>query len=185
MINNLRWIGVLGAVYVACAAVGTAQASGPDDGAGARGPGAIEAGPAVTGATPVWLAALDGRSAALNREYGLGDRRARRPVGAPGSNWLVAVSERSSGMNRTYGLGEYPTRRTAQTTPVIHADDRSGLRGRGAIVFAATTVPTAGPSDDGFAWHDAALSGAATLALGLLLGAGAVSIRYPRNVARR
>jgi len=25
MINNLRWIGALGAVYVACAAVGTAQ----------------------------------------------------------------------------------------------------------------------------------------------------------------
>ena len=43
MINNLRWIGVLGAVYVACAAVGTAQAAGPDDRAEARGPGAIAA----------------------------------------------------------------------------------------------------------------------------------------------
>ena len=42
MINNLRWIGALGAVYVACAAVGTAQAA-PDDRAEARGPGAIEA----------------------------------------------------------------------------------------------------------------------------------------------
>ena len=31
MINNLRCIGALGAVYVACAAVGTAQAAGPDD----------------------------------------------------------------------------------------------------------------------------------------------------------
>jgi hypothetical protein len=29
MINNLRWIGALGAVYVACAAVGTAQAAAP------------------------------------------------------------------------------------------------------------------------------------------------------------
>ena len=43
MINNLRWIGALGAVYVACAAVGTAQAAGPDDRAEARGPGAIAA----------------------------------------------------------------------------------------------------------------------------------------------
>ena len=39
MINNLRWIGALGAVYVACAAVGTAQAAAPDDRAEARGPG--------------------------------------------------------------------------------------------------------------------------------------------------
>ena len=43
MINNLRWIGVLGAAYVACAAVGTAQAAAPDDRAEARGPGAIAA----------------------------------------------------------------------------------------------------------------------------------------------
>ena len=46
MINNLRWIGALGAVYVACAAVGTAQAAAPDDRAEARGPGAISAAPA-------------------------------------------------------------------------------------------------------------------------------------------
>jgi hypothetical protein len=41
MINNLRSVGALGAVYVAVAAVGTAQAAGPDDRAEARGPGAI------------------------------------------------------------------------------------------------------------------------------------------------
>ena len=76
MINNLRWIGALGAVYVAFAAVGTAQAA-PDDRAEARGPGAIAA---VTGDTAPWLAALSARSAELNREYGLGDYR--RPFAA-------------------------------------------------------------------------------------------------------
>jgi len=77
MINNLRWIGALGAVYVAFAAVGTAQAA-PDDRAEARGPGAIEAEAPVTG--PNWLVALSARSAELNREYGLGDYR--RPFAA-------------------------------------------------------------------------------------------------------
>jgi hypothetical protein len=182
MINNLRWIGVLGAVYVACAAVGTAQASSPDDRAQPRGPGAIEADAVVTGATPMWLAALDERSAALNREYGLGDHMARRPPGAPGSSWLVALGERSNAMNRASGLGEYRTHGAAQATPIIHADDRSGLRGRGAVVFAAATDPTVASSDGGFAWDDAALSAVATLAVGVLVGAGAVSIRYRRGL---
>ncbi len=74
MINNLRWIGALGAVYVAFAAVGAAQAA-PDDRAEARGPGAIEAEAPVPGDTAPWLAALSARSAELNREYGLGDYR--------------------------------------------------------------------------------------------------------------
>ena len=92
MINNLRWIGALGAVYVACAAVGTAQAAAPDDRAEARGPGAISAAPA-------------------------------------------------SGPNL--------------------------------------------PADDGLAWDDAALSAVATLAVGVLLGAGGVSIRYRRGLTLR
>ena len=75
MINNLRWIGALGAVYVAFAAVGTAQAA-PDDRAEARGPGAIEAEAPVPGPN----VALNARSAELNREYGLGDYR--RPFAA-------------------------------------------------------------------------------------------------------
>ena len=185
MINNLRWIGVLGAVYVACAAVGTAQASGPDDRADARGPGAIEVGAAVTGTTPMWLTALEERSAARNRKYGLGEQTERRQLGAPGPNWLVALRERSDAMNSAYGLGKYRAREAAQPTPVIHADDRSGLRGPGAIAFAATAAPTVASSDDGFGWDDAALSGAATLALGALLGAGAVSIRYRSGLTPR
>ena len=88
MINNLRNIGALGAVYVACAAVGTAQAAGPGDRA-------------------EWLTALNERSEALNREYGLGDHANRRQLGAPGPNWLVALNARSDGLNRKYGLGEY------------------------------------------------------------------------------
>jgi len=92
MINNLRWIGALGAVYVACAAVGTAQAAAPDDRAEARGPGAISAAP------------------------------------APAPNLSAG---------------------------------------------------------DGLAWDDAALSAVATVAVGVLLGAGAVSIRYRRSLTLR
>ena len=88
MINNLRNIGALGAVYVACAAVGTAQAAGPADRA-------------------EWLEALNERSEALNREYGLGDHAQRRQLGAPGSSWHVALNARSDALNRYYGLGQY------------------------------------------------------------------------------
>ncbi len=125
MINNLRSIGVLGAAYVAFAAVGTAQAAGPDDRAEARGPGAI----------------------AL--------------ASAPGRDWF----EREAAMSKS------------SDTTVIHADDRSGLRGARWIAPTATSVPTVTSTDDGFAWDDAALSVAATLALGGVIGAGAVGLR--------
>ena len=125
MINNLRWIGALGAVYVACAAVGTAQAAAPDDRAEARGPGAISA------------------------------------ARAPGPDRLE--------------------REVAKSAPVIHADDRSGLRGSDRVVLAASPAPTIAPAEGRFAWDDAALSAMATLAVGALLGAGAVSIRYRRS----
>ena len=91
MINNLRWIGVLGAFYVACAVPGAAQA--------------------VSGATAPWLEALNARSAALNHEYGLGDHAQRRQLGTPGSNWLVALNARSEVLNRTYGLGDHGARK--------------------------------------------------------------------------
>jgi hypothetical protein len=176
MINNLRWIGVLGAFYVACAAVGTAQAA-PDDRAEAHGPGSIGMEPAVTGTTASWLTALGERSAALNRAYGPSVRIERR-LGAPGPNWLVGVKARSSAMNRTYGLGDdAPVRAAGGAASAVRPDDRSGVRGRGAIAFAAAIPPTVASTDDGFAWGDAALSGGATLAVGVLLGAGAVSIR--------
>jgi hypothetical protein len=175
MINNLRWIGALGAVYVACAAVGTAQAS-PDDRAEARGPGAIGAEAAVTGNTAPWLAALDERSTALNRGYGLGDHAERGQLGAPGSTWLVALNARSAEMNREYGLGDY-------RRPFV-ADDRSGLRGSDRLALTVVSVPST-TADDGFAWEDAALSVAATLGIAALLGAGAVSIRYRRGLTPR
>ena len=113
MINNLRSIGAVGAVYVAVAAVGTAQAAGPDDRAEARGPGAIGAAAALTGNTPPWLRALNERSEALNREYGPDDHAERRQLGAPGPNWLVALNARSDAMNRKYGLGDYGPAREA------------------------------------------------------------------------
>ena len=59
------------------------------------------------GRPPQWLTALNERSEALNREYGLGDHANRRQLGAPGPNWLVALKARSEAMNRKYGLGEY------------------------------------------------------------------------------
>ena len=68
---------------------------------------AIGAGAAVTGNTPPWLKALNERSEALNREYGLGDHAERRQLGAPGPDWLVALNARSEAMNRYYGLGQY------------------------------------------------------------------------------
>jgi hypothetical protein len=68
---------------------------------------AIGAGAAVTGNTPPWLRALDERSEALNREYGLGDYANRRVLGTPAPSWLQALQARSEAMNRYYGLGEY------------------------------------------------------------------------------
>ena len=61
MINNLRSIGALGAVYVAVAAVGTAQAAGPDDRAEARGPGAIAL---ASAPGPDWFAREAAKSSA-------------------------------------------------------------------------------------------------------------------------
>jgi hypothetical protein len=68
---------------------------------------AIGAGAAVAGTTPPWLAALDERSEALNRQHGLGDHAERRALGSPGPNWRQALEARSDAMNRYYGLGAY------------------------------------------------------------------------------
>jgi hypothetical protein len=146
MINNLRWIGALGSVYVACAAVGTAQAAGPDDRAEARGPGAIASVGTATTAGP-------------------DDRAEARGPGAIAADRLE--------------------REAAKATTVIHADDRSGLRGPGTVLLTVPAAPTVEGADDGFAWDDAALSAAATLGIGALLGAGAVSIRYRRSPTLR
>ena len=235
MINNLRSIGALGVVYVACAAVGTGQAA---------------TGAAPTGNTPPWLEVLNERSEGLNREYGLDDHAERRQLGAPGPDWrealqarseamnryfglgefarqgarsasapdwLVALNARSDALNRQYGLGDHAVTRdaggpddraeargpgaiaavaTAQAAgrddsaessgaTVIHTDDRSGLRGPGTVLLTVPAAPTVEAAYDGFAWDDAALSAAATLGIGALLGAGAVSIRYRRSPTLR
>ena len=54
-----------------------------------------------------------------------------------------------------------------------------------ATTLTLPPAPTVAPGDGGFAWDDAALSAVATLAVGVLLGAGAVSIRYRRSPTLR
>jgi hypothetical protein len=78
---------------------------------------AIGAGAAVTGNTPPWLEALNERSDALNREYGLGDHAQRRALGAPGPDWLQALQARSEAMNRYYGLGEFARQGARSSAP--------------------------------------------------------------------
>ena len=75
----------------------------------------IGAGAAATSGTPDWLDALNARSAALNKQYGLGDDAGRRSLAAPGPDWLQALMARSDAMNREYGLGSY-ARQTARTS---------------------------------------------------------------------
>src|SRR4029079_553443 len=157
MINNLRWIGALGAACVAFAAVGTAQAA-PDDRAEARGPGAIEAEAPVPVDTAPWLAALSARSAELNREYGLGDYR--RPFAA----------DDRSGLRGSDRLAL-----TAVSLP-------SQTAGQGSARAAPSAPARVTPRNDAFAWDAAALSVAAPLGIAALLGAGAVSIRYRRGL---
>jgi hypothetical protein len=75
----------------------------------------IGAGAAATSGTPHWLDALNARSAALNKQYGLGNDAGRRTLAAPGPDWLKALTARSDAMNREYGLGKY-ARRPARTS---------------------------------------------------------------------
>ena len=75
----------------------------------------IGAGAAATNGPPDWLDALNARSAALNKQHGLGDDAGRRTLGAPGQDWLQALSARSDAMNREYGLGKY-ARQTVRTS---------------------------------------------------------------------
>lgn len=60
---------------------------------------------------PGWLAALNARSVALNRRYGLGEyaRQGAQHVATP--DWLLALNARSEALNRRYGLGKYATKR--------------------------------------------------------------------------
>ena len=78
-------------------------------------PALIGAGAAATSGTPDWLDALDARSAALNKQYGLGDDAGQRTLDAAGPDWLEALVARSDAMNREYGLGKH-ARQTARTS---------------------------------------------------------------------
>jgi hypothetical protein len=67
----------------------------------------IGAGAGMTKDTPPWLEAINARSEALNKHYGLGDYAQRRTLGKPAPGWYEALMARSDGMNRRYGLGKY------------------------------------------------------------------------------
>jgi hypothetical protein len=89
----------------------------------------IGAGSAATSGTPDWLDALNTRSAALNKQHGLGDDTGRRTLGAPGPGWLQALEARSDAMNRAYGLGKYarqPARSSSTPDWLAALNARSG-----------------------------------------------------------
>jgi hypothetical protein len=56
---------------------------------------------------PNWQQALQARSAAMNRYYGLGEyaRHGARSQSVPA--WLATLNARSDALNRQYGLGDY------------------------------------------------------------------------------
>ena len=56
---------------------------------------------------PDWLQALQARSDALNRSYGLGRYARESAHASTTSEWLAALNARSDALNRQYGLGRY------------------------------------------------------------------------------
>jgi hypothetical protein len=52
---------------------------------------------------PDWKKALDARSQALDRKYGLDQARTLTGTGTPG--WLIALTLRSEMLDKKYGLG--------------------------------------------------------------------------------
>lgn len=63
-----------------------------------------------------WQTALNARSEALNKQYGLGEH-GRSELGATAPGWLQALEARSDALNRRYGLGEYARSTTGGNTP--------------------------------------------------------------------
>jgi hypothetical protein len=105
----------------------------------------IGAGAAATaGDDQAWREALEARSIALNREYGLADRP-RRVLDAPGAGWLEALRARSAAMNRAYSLGRYAGRGAQGTeTPdwlaALHARSEGLNRHYGLGVHVRTSA---------------------------------------------
>jgi hypothetical protein len=63
---------------------------------------------------PDWKKALDTRSQALDRKYGLGEQ-ARTLAGTATPGWLIALTLRSEMLDKKYGLGT--SSRTAASLP--------------------------------------------------------------------
>ena len=63
---------------------------------------------------PAWKTALETRSQALDRTYGLGEQ-ARTLAGTATPGWLIALTLRSELLDRKYGLGT--SSRTAASLP--------------------------------------------------------------------
>jgi hypothetical protein len=59
---------------------------------------------------PGWLKALNERSDALNKKYGLGVYARTGEANSTTPAWLKALNERSDALDRKYRLGNYATR---------------------------------------------------------------------------
>ena len=122
----------------------------PDDRGGPLGVGA------VTNSTPIWMKALQVRSEALDRQYGLGQDDAM-------STYEKALQVRSEALDRYYGLGnkaETETSNTGWYTGLEFAD-----------------MPPVQTSADGFAWGKATFGIGAVLLAALLAATTVVATR--------
>ena len=138
---------------------------------------------AVSSSTPIWMKALQARSEALDRYYGLGQDNATstyekamqarsealdRYYGLGQDNatptWMRALQLRSEELDRQYGLGKPPESET------VNSGWYTGLE-------YADLQPIRSSSDDGFPWGNATFGiGAALLAL-LLAGTTVMATR--------
>ena len=121
----------------------------PDDQGGAIGVGA------VTNSTPTWEKALQARSEALDRYYGLGQDNA---------TYEKAMQVRSEALDRYYGLGN-------------KADSETSNSGWYTGLEFADLPTVQQPSDDGFAWGKATFGIGAVLLAALLAATTAVATR--------
>jgi hypothetical protein len=157
---------------------------------------AVGAGPGMTGSTPAWLQALEARSEALNKEYGLGDYAQRHALGAPGPGWKEALMARSDAMNRRYGLGNYSRQTARSSTTPGTVSYPSHVIGAGGRYWNGLTLPppagvqaapaglrgTATASDDDFEWTSFGAGAGVAGLLAAVLAGGVVSIRKRRTV---
>jgi hypothetical protein len=129
----------------------------PDDQGGPLGVGA------VTSSTPIWMKALQARSEALDRYYGLGQDNTT-------PTYMKALQARSEALDRYYGLGNEPQ------TATSNSGWYTGLE-------FADMPPVQQPSDDGFAWGKATFGIGAALLAAMLAATTVVATRRHGRIA--